>query len=67
MNTNNTPETKHRGGSRPIPVDAKLAKVTHVARILRSGYGMDIACKRAKTSSNTVRKWSRELGVKFDY
>jgi transposase-like protein len=68
MNTDNTPtKTESRGGRRSLPDDTKLAKINHVARILRSGYGMEIACKRAGTSSNTIRKWARELGIKFDH
>jgi hypothetical protein len=66
-NTEVTPKIERRGGHRSLPDKDKLAKVSHVARILRSGYGMEIACKRAGTSSNTIRKWARELGVKFDH
>jgi hypothetical protein len=68
MNTIDTPtKIERRGGRRAMPDEAKLAKVRHVARILDGGYGMEIACKRVATSSCTIRKWAKELGVKFNH
>jgi hypothetical protein len=65
MNTITNSTKPHRGGARPLPDDVKVAKVNRVARILRAGYGMEVACKRAGTTSITVRTWAEELGLKL--
>jgi transposase-like protein len=54
-----------RGGARPLPDEEKKSKIQKVLRLLNEGYGIEIACKRAGTASNTIRKWARELSIPF--
>lgn len=59
--SNNTMTTQ-RGGARHAPASEKLAKLRRLKAMLADGYGMEIACKRAGTTSITARNWAKELG-----
>lgn len=54
--------TTQRGGPRHAPASEKLAKLKKLRAMLADGYGMEIACKRAGTTSITARNWAKELG-----
>lgn len=62
-----TTKIERRGGRRAVAHEVKLDKIKKVSRILAGGYGMEIACRRVSTSSCTIRKWAKELGIKFNY
>jgi hypothetical protein len=57
--------TTKRGGARIAPESERRAKLAKLKHMLGQGYGMEIACKRAGTTSITARKWAKELGVKL--
>lgn len=64
--TSTTPTSK-RGGARLSSTESRIAKIRRVSQIMALGYSSDIACKRAGTSFVNVRKWAKELGIKFDH
>lgn len=57
--------TTQRGGPRPKPAIEKLAKLKRLKAFLAEGYGMEVACKRAGTTSITARNWAKELNFKL--
>jgi hypothetical protein len=61
---NNT-ATSQRGGPRIAPEPDRRAKVMKVKRILDEGYGIELACKRARTTSATIRSWAKDLNIKL--
>jgi len=60
-------EPPKKGGARPSPPESRTANVHRVSRIMALGYNSNVACKRAGTSLVNVRKWAKELGIKFNY
>jgi hypothetical protein len=62
-----TPTKPRKGGARFSSTESRIAKVIRVRRIMDLGYNSDTACKRAGTSLVNVRKWAKELGIKFNY
>lgn len=59
--------SSQRGGARLSSTESRIAKIRRVRQIVALGYSSDIACKRAGTSFVNVRKWAKELGIKFDH
>jgi hypothetical protein len=67
MTTTLTPKTDRRGGPRHTDTNRKLTKIKRVSTLIGLGLGIEAACKRTNTSAFTIRKWSKELGVKFTH
>lgn len=57
--------TTQRGGPRHAPASERLAKLKKLRAMLADGYGMEIACKRAGTTSITARNWAKELNFRL--